>query len=108
LVLNYLFFQQIFTGYKPYHRFVEGTVILKVHRGLLPPRESGVPDTFWAVLLRCWSLPAMRPSAHAFSLFCNTFLLLGEWNFFLPEALGIVGVQQVPEHRFPVAMTSVA
>ena len=59
----------------PYSGWKSIAVLQKVRVGELPQRPSGIDDTVWEFLLRCWSRdPAKRPSisqvCDAFSRFC--------------------------------------
>jgi len=63
------------TGDVPYSGWNESAVQTKVLVGELPQRPSGIDDTVWEFLRRCWSKdPTKRPSiaqvCDAFSRFC--------------------------------------
>jgi hypothetical protein len=85
--------KQILTGRKPFHHIPSDyTVAVKINRGELPS-QNGISGMVGAVLTQCWLRePTARPSMHALSTFFNVYSLLGERNFFIVEALGIVGV----------------
>lgn len=51
------------SGYFPFHRHVDFTVVVKVMAGEHPPRKTGFTDTLWKILGLCWaSQPKSRPS----------------------------------------------